>query len=212
MKNAKILKWLLALACLLAALCAFTFAAHAEGIDGGWCGDLIWTLDDTGTLNISGVGAMPEYSSIARSHYYEIKKIIIENGVTSIGGSAFYGCTNLVSVTIPNSVTNIGSSAFYGCTSLADISIPDSVTSIGRGAFDNTAWYNQQPDGLVYVGKFAYKYKGNCCFSVLQLRESYKCDNPGQCDEHRGERVFKLHGADLGDNPGQRYRDRSICV
>ena len=50
--------------------------------------------------------------------------------------------------------------AFYGCTGLTSVTIPDSVTSIGSYAFYNTAWYDNQPDGLVYAGKVAYKYKG----------------------------------------------------
>ena len=40
------------------------------------------------------------------------------------------------------------------------MTIPDSVTSIGSSAFSGTAWYNNQPDGLVYAGKVAYEYKG----------------------------------------------------
>ena len=55
--------------------------------------------------------------------------------VTSIGGSAFYGCTGLVSVDIPDSVTSIGYDVFSGCTGLVSVDIPDSVTSIGEGAF-----------------------------------------------------------------------------
>ena len=35
------------------------------------------------------------------------------------------------------------------------------MTEIGGGAFNNTAWYNNQPDGLVYAGKVAYNYKGD---------------------------------------------------
>ena len=80
--------------------------------------------------------------------------------VTSIGEWAFYDCYGLTSVTIPNSVTSIGGSAFSGCSSLTSVSIPNSVTSIGNSAFHGTAWYDNQPDGLVYVGKVAYKYKG----------------------------------------------------
>ena len=72
----------------------------------------------------------------------------------------FSNCTGLTSVTIPNSVTSIGSNAFYGCTSLTSVTIPNSVTSIGESAFYNTAWYNNQPDGVVYAGKVLYAYKG----------------------------------------------------
>ena len=89
-----------------------------------------------------------------------LTSVTIGNGVTSIGKDAFYGCTGLTSITIPNSVTSIGGSAFSGCTGLTSITIPDSVTSIGGDAFYNTAWYNNQPYGLVYAGKVAYKYKG----------------------------------------------------
>ena len=59
----------------------------------------------------------------------------IPNSVTSIGVSAFYGCSGLTSVTIPNSVTSIGVSAFYGCSGLTSVTIPNSVTSIGLSAF-----------------------------------------------------------------------------
>ena len=59
----------------------------------------------------------------------------IPDSVTSIGGSAFRGCSSLTSVTIPDSVTSFGSDAFQGCTSLTSVTIPDSVTSFGKGAF-----------------------------------------------------------------------------
>ena len=86
--------------------------------------------------------------------------VTIPNHVTSIGDAAFAHCTGLTSVTIPNSVTSIGYGAFEGCKGLTNVTIPDSITSIGDSAFFNTAWYNTQPDGLVYAGKVAYKYKG----------------------------------------------------
>ena len=89
-----------------------------------------------------------------------LTSVTIGNSVTSIGGYAFYRCGGLTSVTIPSSVTSIGEDAFSGCSGLTSVTIPNSVTNIGYGAFDGTGWYNKQPDGLVYAGKVAYKYKG----------------------------------------------------
>ena len=99
-----------------------------------------------------GYGAFAYCDSLA--------SITIPEGVTSIGNSAFEGCTSLASVTIPNSVTSIGYGAFAYCDSLASITIPEGVTSIVNGAFSGTAWYDNQPDGLVYAGKVLYSYKG----------------------------------------------------
>ena len=67
----------------------------------------------------------------------KIKKIVIEDGVTSIGDWAFPECKNLTSITIPNSVTRIGDWGFTGCTSLKSIIIPNSVKRIGVGAFSS---------------------------------------------------------------------------
>ncbi len=86
--------------------------------------------------------------------------IVIKDGTLGIADSAFYHCRGLASITIPDSVTSIGRLAFYDCSSLISITIPDSVTSIGSSALSGTVWYNNQPDGLVYAGKVAYKYKG----------------------------------------------------
>ena len=105
----------------------------ASAATSGTCGDnLIWTLDDDGTLTISGTGEIDGYTFVGRT---DIKSVIIGNGVTSIEDCAFDGCDSLTSVTIPDSVTNIGYSAFFDCDSLKSITIPDSVVSIGDWAF-----------------------------------------------------------------------------
>ena len=89
-----------------------------------------------------------------------LASITIPNSVTKIGRQVFKGCTGLTSITIPNSVTEIGSSAFSGCAGLTSVTIPNTVTFIGQDAFDGTPWYNNQPDGVVYIGNIAYKFKG----------------------------------------------------
>lgn len=89
-----------------------------------------------------------------------LTSIIIPNSVTEICETAFMDCTGLASITIPNSVTKIGKQVFKGCTSLTSITIPNTVTFIGEDAFDGTPWYNNQPDGVVYIGNIAYKFKG----------------------------------------------------
>ena len=114
----------------------------------------------TSLTSISIPNSMTSIGNGAFYNCYGLTSISIPNSVTSIGNGAFYNCYGLTSITIPNSVASIGKSAFFGCTGLTSISIPNSVTSIGEHAFDGTAWYKNQPDGVLYAGKVLYIYKG----------------------------------------------------
>ena len=123
-------------------------------------GDLTWKLYEDGTLNISGTGAMKDYSydSPATRKKDNVKKVVIEDGVTSIGAYAFYNCSSLTDITISGSVTSIGKSAFYNCSSLTDITIPGSVTSIGEIAF---SWCSnltsiEIPSSVTSIGESAF--------------------------------------------------------
>ena len=101
-----------------------------------------------------------EIKNFAFAYSSGLTSVVIGNSVTSIGAAAFSGCSGLTSVVIPNSVTSIGNYAFEDCSGLTSVEIPNSVTSIGGGAFSGTAWYNNQPNGVVYAGNVLYKYKG----------------------------------------------------
>ena len=112
-----------------------------DNIASGTTGNLNWTLNSDGTLNISGVGEMPNY--FYNIHIPElwppwpidsIKAVVIKDGITSIGNGAFFN-TALTSVTIPNSVVYIGIEAFAQCRSLTSVTIPNSVTFIENNAF-----------------------------------------------------------------------------
>ena len=124
------------------------------------------------SVNISDLGAWCNisftdyYSSpLAYAHHLflsgtEIKDLVIPNSVTSIGESAFVGCSCLTSVTIPNSVTSIGDKAFQGCNSLTSIIIPNSVTSIGEGAFFGCSGLTSVtiPNSVTSIGGYAFCY------------------------------------------------------
>ena len=110
-------------------LSCLAMTAHSAIIDSGYCGgegdgtNLTWEFSDDGTLTISGEGEM---AAMSNSYYgsYDILRVEISEGVTSIGYSAFNGCSSLESIVIPESVTSIGDWAFCDCSSLESIVIP----------------------------------------------------------------------------------------
>lgn len=99
---------------------------------------ICWTLDDTGTLAISGSGRMEDYE-LGTAPWYEkrnaVKSVVVEDGMENIGAAAFANCTNLVSITLPDSVTRIGMGAFISCSSLTDITLPEGIISIENYTF-----------------------------------------------------------------------------
>lgn len=120
-------------------------ANAADIVASGECGlqgnNVTWTLDSEGTLTISGEGKMKSYINFSAPWEAEsINKVIIENGVTSIGYASFKNCKNLTSVSFPDSLITIYECAFLGCKGLSEISIPSSVTEIGGHAFYDTLW------------------------------------------------------------------------
>ena len=116
-----------------------------------------------GTEDIVSVKIPQTVGSIGKSAFADcvnLASVEMARGVMSIEDNAFENCTSLVSVVIPQNMRSIGNRAFYGCSSLASVDFKEDVKSIGSDAFYGTAWYNNQPDGELYIGKVLYKYKG----------------------------------------------------
>lgn len=113
---------------------------------------LRYEIVDENNASVIGHNGLFDSSVTIPDNYCGVPITKIENGA--------FNNSKITNITIPNSLKSIGEDAFWSCTYLTSITLPDSVTSIGLNAFHDTFWYNNQPDGLVYVGKIAYKYKG----------------------------------------------------
>lgn len=118
---------------------------------------------------------LTEIGDYAFSWQNELMNISIPDSVTLIGENAFENCKKLVSVTIPQTVTLVERSAFYGCDNLIDITILNGETILEESVFQETAWYNAQPDGLVYIGEILYEYKGEMAENTkISIKEGTK--------------------------------------
>ena len=174
-------------------------AVAYEIVASGTCGaegnesSVTWSLDSDGTLTISGTGAMADYELVEDySIYYttpwhdtdndgryqnsNIKKVVVEEGVTHIGNSAFKDFTELTSISIPNTVKSIGYGSVSYCNKLTSLVIPDSVTSIGEKAFyDNTTLTSVTiGDSVETIGKKAFYGMGRiaCIDFTITLPKS----------------------------------------
>ena len=141
----------------------------------GFCGEKVTWSFSGGRLVISGNGAMKNYvldiydvDTPWWDFHNEIKKIIIYDGVTTIGEYAFSGCASLTEIKIPDSVTSIGERAFYFCGNLTEIKIPDSVIAIGEYAFSDCASLTEIkiPDSVIAIGEYAF----SDCASLTEIK------------------------------------------
>ena len=154
---------------ICAFLCSATITTQAQS---GKTGNLTWSIKK-GTLTISGKGGMPYYSDEKPAPWSKqsFTSVVIENGVTSIGPSAFEECINLTSVTIPNSVTTIENGAFGNCSSLTSVTIPNSVTTIGGYAFAGCSSLTSVkiPNSVITIGNSAFV---NCSITSVTIPNS----------------------------------------
>ncbi len=130
----------------------------------GTCGENVtWELSCDSVLTISGMGEMADYNSLSEipwnDYRKEIKRVIVSEGVTSIGKSAFSYCGNLSSVEIGNSVIKIGDRAFYS-SKLFSVTIPKNVAIIGNSAFYKCSSLTSIElfNGIRQIDEYAFAY------------------------------------------------------
>ncbi len=162
------------IAMLLATLCALNLTVVSfaeETVTSGTCGENVsWSFDEvTGTLTISGEGAIEEY--IGWSGLGEkIKTLNIKDGITEICDFAFSDCTSLKTVYLPENLTKLGEFVFSGCTLLLNVEIPNGVVCIGDGAFYNCTSLEKVdiPDSVVTLGGLVFRD----CMSLKEVKLS----------------------------------------
>lgn len=168
----KIKNYLLMLVCIVTCFITLTCTASAE-IAGGNCGtNAIWSLDEDGTLTISGTGNMTDFTTTAKvewsSYRSDITKVVVQEGITSLGKNAFRSCGELSEVSLPVGLNRIGVNAFRDCISLENITIPDTVTTIDDSAFRGCEALTdiKISNGLEYIGTEAFAE----CVSLTQIK------------------------------------------
>lgn len=116
-----------------------------RGKAGGWSSHSDGLLfDPTGRILVAAVK-----STVA-------EELVIPEGVEEIGERAFGWCSRLRSVSFPASLRLIGHAAFFSCRGLEEVTIAHDTFSINGPSFVFTPWFDRQPPGVVYFGRYAF--------------------------------------------------------
>ena len=149
--------------CMLVSLAPAAALADGEALSGSCGQNLTWKLAD-GTLPVSGTGEMTNYSSRFDTPWARnetITAIVVEDGVTSIGSSAFCMIYTAKSISIPEGITKIGFDAFADCSGVKELVLPSTLTEIGEQAFRDCSGLESLtiPEKVKTIGSYAFS---NC--------------------------------------------------
>ena len=107
---------------------------------------------------------------IAFADCQSLKAVTFSEGLEEINGGAFSNCAALERIDLPESMKRIGPFAFENCSALETVSVPDTLESIGVAIFDNTKWFENLPEGAVYLGSILFTFKGKQVRSAARPR------------------------------------------
>lgn len=160
---------------------AESWSVSEPNANSGQCGDKLFWLLYEGTLTVSGTGAMWDFTDTAPGWYASrsnIKAIVVEEGVKSIGLNAFVNCADAASVSLPESLLLIGNWAFENCTALKKITVPRSVQVIGSGAF---AYDSALTAIEAEAGSLSFASEGGVLFTAgTKLLHSFPAGKSGE--------------------------------
>ena len=188
----KLISLIMALAILTSFVLSFSVVGLAEEASGS-CGDNVTWSYDCGVLTVSGTGDMADYSEVYPAPWFsfasDIQRVVVSDGVRSIGNMAFYQCVNLTTVKMDSSVVSLGNLAFSDCYSLVQIYMP-AVKEIGWACFydckalvnlnlpstleviGDKAFYSCKslagitiPESVTYLGNSAFSYCSNLVYA-----------------------------------------------
>lgn len=151
-----------------------------KGSNNGYIPNSVTKIDEGAFEGCSGLKSIVIPDSVTQMEVCAfadctaLTEVKISNSLKIIDENAFARCESLTEVTIPDSVTHIYYNAFSDCTKLEVINFGDSVIEIWEYAFRDTAWFNNQPDGMVYAGLVAYIYKGEMAEETVTIKEGCK--------------------------------------
>ena len=181
-------------------------ALHCTGsalVASGKCGDSAsWKLDADGVLTITGAGPMADYGAYGPwyiAHLTDIKKVVVQEGVTTIGDHAFANLSYVTSVTIPSSITSIGAHAFEKCRLGGAVTLPEGLTAIGDFAFSGSGMASLTlPESLRTIGNSAFLF---CSLRELTIPDGVTSIGTGAfCNASLTSVKLPASGVTLGDS------------
>lgn len=163
----------------------------------GSCGNGVnWSLDEDGVLRIYGKGEMEDYDKDKTVPWREVgsyvKSVMVEEGVSKIGRSAFYGLENLENAAAAKSVRTIGDWAFSHCGKLSSVSLEEGLVTIGEWSFyyDKSLTEIKIPDSTEEIGNFSF---GDCD----QLVRAFLGENIHSIPDNMFSGCYALEQVDL---------------